>query len=397
MELSRAIDAGLLRSPQWRASRSAQPPATPRLTSAFDDAAYRAQVGRSNQDPIPRPLAIRLAVHPDVERLTREIEEVARHFDRDREVVSLRLDATAADTARLGAVTALTGSLRRHFHFAPAARHRFVAILDPRTLQPGELASLAALGVEAVEFVAGVEATQAAVHALAAARRENLRCGIEVTLGLDVPDEDTRAAVETLLAARPDRIALVLPDEHADTCALALHFTARLEAAGYAQVGLDPRPLSWVTAAGTQWIAGVLGEPWPLPPVGVDVLGLGIGALSRIGDCIAESHHDSDAWAADIDAGLLPVWRGCVLTAEEHLRVEVIEEWLRTGEVSIARIERRYGITFSGHFAAALQRLSAYAADGMASVDAQVVRATSQGRRLLRIMAECFDIHPPSR
>jgi oxygen-independent coproporphyrinogen-3 oxidase len=175
-----------------------------------------------------------------------------------------------------------------------------------------------------------------------------------------------------------------------------LQVAAQLDAAGYMEVGLDPRPLSWLAPAGSPWIAGTLGGgAWAVPPTGTDVIGLGIGAMSRIGDCVVESLADADAWAAAIDAGLLPVWRGCVLHTEERLRIDIIEEWLRRGEIPIDAIERRYGIEFAGHFSTALQRLSGYAADGLASIDSRAVRATSQGRLLLRIMAECFDHHPP--
>lgn len=399
MELSRAIDAGLLRRHQRRDPGRARAPAVPRLSTSFDDAAYRAQAARSNDDPIPRPLAIRLSVHPDPERLTREIEEVARHFDRDRDVVALRLDATAADTARMPAVAALTGSLERHFHIVPAPRRAFVAVLDPLALQPGEIAALAALGFDAIEFVADIGNCAAAVQALEAARRHGLRCGVELRLAPDLRGEDPRAAVDASIAARPDRLALWLPDDAGgDANTAALQLALRLDAAGYREVGLDPRPLSWLTAVGSQWFAGTLGNGhWPTPPVGADLIGLGVGAVSRIGDCVAESHADTDAWAAALDAGLLPVWRGCVLDTEERLRVDVIEEWLRTGGISIDAIERRYDIGFAQHFDAALQRLSGYVADGLASIDAQSVRATSQGRLLLRIMAECFDSPHPHR
>jgi len=396
MELSRAIDAGVAHSRRWRDSRPAGLPAMPRLTTAFGDAAYRAHAGRSNDDPIPRPLAVHLAVHPDPERLTREIGEVARHFDRDRDVVALQVDATAVGGSRMSDVAALTGSLERHFHFAPGPGRGFVAVLDPLALQPGELAALGTLGFNAIELVADIGATEAALRALEGAREAGLRCAVEVRLPPELAGEASRAGIDALTAARPCRLALSLPGEprgHAG--AAALQFAARLDAAGYTQVGLDPRPLSGLAPAASPWLAGTLGDgTWPVAPVGVDVIGLGIGGVGRVGDCVVQSLTDAGAWAAAIDAGLLPVWRGCVLDTEERLRIDIVEEWLRSGAISIAAVERRYGIGFAGHFSAALQRLAGYAADGLASIDSQAVRATSQGRLLLRIMAECFDNHP---
>lgn len=397
MELSRAIDAGLTCSFRRRDAHPARLPAIPRLTTAFDDAAYRMQAGRSNDDPIPRPLAIQLAVHPDPERLIREIEETARHFDRDRDVIALQVDATGAGASRMSDLAALTGSLERHFHFVPAPRRGFVAVLDPLALQPGELAALGALGFDAVEFATDIASTEAALRALESARKAGLRCAVEVNAPPDLAGQDLQVAIDALIAVRPDRLALSLPGEpQGDACKAVLQAAARLDAAGYSEVGLDPRPLSWLAPAGSQWIAGTLGGgDWAVPPTGADVIGLGIGAMSRIGDCVVESLADADAWAAAIDAGLLPVWRGCVLDTEERLRIDIVEEWLRRGEIPIDAIERRYGIGFAGHFSTALQRLSGYAAEGLASIDSRAVRATSQGRLLVRIMAECFDHHPP--
>jgi hypothetical protein len=78
----------------------------------------RAAIDASNGDPIPRPLALQvwLPVRTDAyrARLEREMDLVARHFDRDRVVI--RIGFSAPKPVEPGAVSDLLYAIRAQFH-----------------------------------------------------------------------------------------------------------------------------------------------------------------------------------------------------------------------------------------------------------------------------------------
>lgn len=367
------------------------------LSTAFDEPAWRDEAERSNAEPIPRALVLRIETSGDIERLLREIELVAPHFDRDRDVVAVHVEAAVVPSpARLGA---LLGSLERHFHFAPAGRAARSLGVGARRVRHGDFAAFAALGFVQVKFASGPRDLDSALRGIAAAREQGVhRTGLEASL----PASADRAGgpdLDAMIDAQPEQLALRLaeaPDGAAPIDTLATLATA-LHAGGYRDIGLDTRPLAWLEE-GPYRIAGVTGPgPTPVPGQEVDLIGFGPGARMRIGDAVCENLADPDAWSAAIDAGRLPLWRGLTLDTEARLRTDVVGQWLRNGEIDIEAVERRYGIVFDEYFADALGRLEPCAREGLVSHMPSYVRATSRGRLMLRIMARCFDPPDPHR
>ncbi|MBP7615327.1 MAG: hypothetical protein KA756_06710, partial [Steroidobacteraceae bacterium] len=122
----------------------------------------------------------------------------------------------------------------------------------------------------------------------------------------------------------------------------------------------------------------------------VDLIGLGVGAVSRISDSVCQNFPDVGPWGTALDAAGLPVWRGLTLAADDRLRMDLIGELLRTGEVAVNAFEQRHEIDFNTHFSRELRALDALPA-GLVDRSRGRLRATSQGRLMLRIMAACFD------
>ncbi|MGE0582318.1 MAG: hypothetical protein AB7P31_09355 [Steroidobacteraceae bacterium] len=369
-----------------------------RLSSAFDESVYRTEAARSNADLIPRPLAITLQTPASlpaarerwgyVERLTREIEQVARLFDRDRDVLALHFDGGAGVAPQWREVEALVGSLERNFHFGATTRRLFSIRIDPGTVQADDFDACASLGFHCVDIDATGHDLATTVRTIELARGNGLlsACVEWPVAHGGLPD--------ALLAARPDRIGCLLPEGSASPASLGTvgPLAAALAQAGYADIGLDPRPLPWIDPAGPPLLNGIARDGrWRRPEPDVDVIGLGAGALSRIRDSVCQNHLELGAWEAALDAAGLPVWRGLLLEAEDRLRMDVAGELLRTGEIGVAHVEQRFAIDFNDHFERELQALAALPA-GLVDRSPNVLRATSQGRLMLRIMAECFDI-----
>lgn len=134
--------------------RSTYPPET-HFLPGLGEAELRAAILRSNEEPIPRQLALSVRIpvgttaenRGDITRLRREIDLVARLVDRDRDAVTLRLDVQdAAQWPPLDAVRELSDALHHQFHFAPEAISEFSFEGDPLTLDLQQVDALATAG-----------------------------------------------------------------------------------------------------------------------------------------------------------------------------------------------------------------------------------------------------------
>lgn len=82
-----------------------------------------------------------------------------------------------------------------------------------------------------------------------------------------------------------------------------------------------------------------------------DVIGLGTGALRRVGESCAQNYKNLTAYSAAIDAGRLPIARGLVPSADDRLRADVIGQLRGRLTLDVAATAARYGIDFWDYFA----------------------------------------------
>jgi oxygen-independent coproporphyrinogen-3 oxidase len=122
-----------------------------------------------------------------------------------------------------------------------------------------------------------------------------------------------------------------------------------------------------------------------------DLVGLGVSAISHIGDSFSQNPRDLIPWEAAIDAGKLPTWRGMLLVDDDVLRADLIQQLMCTGVIDVTQLEDRHGIDFGDYFAEEIPRLVPLMADGLVELSPTAIRASSRGRLLLRIIAACFD------
>jgi oxygen-independent coproporphyrinogen-3 oxidase len=122
-----------------------------------------------------------------------------------------------------------------------------------------------------------------------------------------------------------------------------------------------------------------------------DLVGLGVSAIGKVGDCYAQNLKDIASWQAAVQSGELPIWRGVSLTTEDRLRRAVIESIMCHGEIRFGEFERLFSIDFEDHFALEISRLQQLEADGLLESTRHGYRATPEGRLLLRAVAMIFD------
>ena len=447
------FDADLLRRYDGPGPRYTSYPTAPQFSSAFGESDFREAAKLSNGDPIPRRLSLYVHVpfcfspcfycgcnrvitrdhsRADVylTRLVREVAMVAPLFDRDRDVVQLHLGGGTPNFLNASQLGEMMESLSRHFHFSSSPKRDFSIELDPRCVGSSDIEALAFLGFNraslgvqdfdpvvqaAVNRIQSVEETLAVIDAC---RKHGFR-SVNVDLIYGLPAQTAAGfgrTLDTVIAARPDRLAVYsyahlpqlfrpqkqidasqLPDPEAKLGLLQLAIE-KLSLAGYRYIGMDHFALPDDELSLAQEHDGLHRNFMGYTThADCDLIGLGVSAISHIGDSYSQNPRDLPAWEAAIDNGRLPVWRGMMLWADDVLRADLIQQLMCRSEMDIAALEARHGIHFATYFEEDLQRLQSLAADGLVTIEATRIRATARGRLLLRIIAACFDryLHQP--
>lgn len=381
-------------------STDAYPPVpVPCSQPALGAAGFVAAIRTSNDEPIPRPLALSFRTPDsrqpeflaDIERLCREIDLVARLVERDREVVGLHVEIAEADAPwRLARFSDQIDALRHQFHFSTAATSEMTIHADPRVLRPGEIATLAAAGFNRIAFTTG----QLDPLVVRTCRSSGFR-SIAVTVG-DEPAaataESIEARVDAALALRPDRLMVrARSDDGLWHVAERIH--GNLTLAGFVCIGpehyaLPDDDLTTALRAGRLFY----GPYGYAPDTDCDWLGFGPGAVSHVGDRHFRNVAKSAQWRHDVDAGCLPVRSGWRAGADESLRSELIQQLLCQRRLAIRELERAHGIEFRRYFAQELDRLESWVAAGFATDLGDRIEVGSRGLPWLRKMAACFEI-----
>ena len=441
------INADLLRRHDLPGPRYTSYPTAPHFHAGFGENDVREAALASNGDPIPRPLSLyvhvpfcadpcfycgcnrvitrdRTRAARYVAHLEREIALSAALVDADREAVQLHFGGGTPNFLSPAQLTGLIATLQTRFRFS-AREDRDISIeLDPRTVAVEDIPTLAqagfnraSLGVQdfdpivqaAVNRIQGVEETDAIVQAC----RSNGFRSINIDLIYGLPKQTPEGfgrTLETVIRMRPDRIALYgyahlptmfkaqqridaadLPDAES-RLQLLWQAIQTLTAAGYEYIGMDhfalPGDALSIARAQGRLHRNFMGYTTHAES---DLLGLGVSAISHIGDTFSQNARDIGAWEAALDAGHLPVARGVRLDEDDLLRADIIQSIMCQGEVRIDAIARCHHIDFPDYFADALQRLAPLEADGLVKTDPQRVSVTPSGRMVLRRIAMCFD------
>ena len=442
-----AFDAGLLRRYDRPGPRYTSYPTAPQFNADFGEAALREVARASNEDPIPRPLSLYVHVpfcfspcfycgcnriitrdlsrgRAYLERLEREIALMAPLFDRDREVIQLHFGGGTPNFLDAAQLCGVVETLRGAFRFADSDDRDISVELDPRFCNPADMPVLAAAGFnrtslgvqdfdpkvqDAVNRIQSVEETRAIVDACRGAGMRSVN--IDLIYGLPGQSLDGfRRTLDTVVAMRPDRLAVysyahlphifkpqkqiddaLLPDP--DTkLALLQAAVEQLTAAGYVYIGMDHFALPDDELAVAQARGGLhrnfMGYTTHADS---DLVGLGVSAISHIGNSFSQNPRDLPSWEIALDEGRLPVFRGMRMDEDDEIRADLVQSLMCQGEVRVRAFQERHGIGFAEYFADDLQRLWPLADDGLVDVGPEAIRATPRGRLLLRNIAMCFD------
>ncbi|HXW75467.1 MAG TPA: oxygen-independent coproporphyrinogen III oxidase [Steroidobacteraceae bacterium] len=449
MQAVPVFDAALIERYDRPGPRYTSYPTAPQFRAGFTAAQLREHAERSNARGAARGLSLYVHVPyctspcfycgctrlitrdrsrgaPYVERLLREVALLAPLFGRDREVVQLHLGGGTPNFLEEETLERLVGGLGSALPLSSSTARDFSIELDPRSVSPGYARTLARLGFNRVSL--GVQdfdpQVQRAVNRvqsvdetldLVDACRDSGISSVNVDLIYGLPRqtlERFRHTLRLVMSARPDRLAvygyahlpalfkgqrridpaeLPGPRERLDLLQLAIE---ELAASGYRYIGMDHFALPEDELVRAQE-ANALQRNFMgyTTYANCDLLGLGVSAISHIGDSFSQNYRELKSWEAAVDAGRVPLWRGLALSADDRVRAAVIGELMCQGQIDIGAIERRYGITFADYFAASLERLQPHVADALVLIERERITATPAGRLLLRAIAMCFDAY----
>jgi len=124
-----------------------------------------------------------------------------------------------------------------------------------------------------------------------------------------------------------------------------------------------------------------------------DLLGMGVSAISMIGDCYAQNQKELKLYYQQVDERGDALWRGIALTRDDCIRRDVIKSLICNFRLDYSAVESQWDLVFKDYFAEDLKLLAPLAKDGLVDVDDKSIQVTPKGRLLIRNICMCFDAY----
>ena len=441
------FDAELLRRYDRPGPRYTSYPTAPHFHGGYGEQEWKQTLRDSNDDPIPRRVSLYVHVpfctspcfycgcnkiitrdkargEQYVELLKQEIARTGALIDRDRPVIQLHFGGGTPNFLSPSQLAGVIDSMASHFQLGQSSDRDYSIELDPRAISPDEIPALvemgfnrASLGVQdfdpevqkAVNRIQSVEQTEAVLAACREAGMSSLN--VDLIYGLPKQRPDTFATtLDRVIGQRPSRIAVYgyahlpqlfrpqrqinadeLPDPETRLLLLGLAID-KLNAAGYQYIGMDHFALPDDPLAKAQRQGALQRNFMGYTTHGdCDLIGMGVSAISHVGDSFAQNHRDLPSWTIALEEGRLPTWRGLRMDRDDCLRASLIQQLMCQGEIDTRRIEAEFGIRFQRYFEDALSKLQPMVEDGLVSCRPERISTSARGRMLLRNVAMCFD------
>ncbi|AKH90480.1 oxygen-independent coproporphyrinogen III oxidase [Edwardsiella tarda] len=321
-------------------------------------------------------------------------------------------------------ISRLMALLRTHFHFAPQAE---ISIeIDPREIELDVLDHLRhegfnrlSMGVQdfnkTVQQLVNREQDEAFIFALLRHAREIGFTSTNIDLIYGLPRQTPESFAFTLqkvIELNPDRLSIFnyahMPKlfaaqrkiKDADLpsadhkLAILQQSIATLTGVGYQFIGMDHFAHRDDELAVAQR-AGKLHRNFQgyTTQGDSDLLGLGVSAISMIGDSYSQNLKVLKEYYAAVEAQGTALWRGLTMSQDDCIRRDVIKGLICNFRLDYAPIEQHYGIRFVDYFVEDLVLLRPLAQDGLVELGADAITVTPRGRLLIRNICMCFDVY----
>ncbi|QGY31088.1 oxygen-independent coproporphyrinogen III oxidase [Pantoea cypripedii] len=435
-------DQRLIEKYNYAGPRYTSYPTALEFSENFDEADFQQAVTRYPDRPLSLyvhiPFCHRLCYFCGCNKIvTRQLHKADRYLDvlekeikqraplfAGRSVTQLHWGGGTPTFLNQQQVSRLVGLLRSHFTLADDVEMSIE--VDPREIELEMIDHLRSLGFNRLSM--GVQdfnkvvqekvnrvQDEAMIFALMQrARDQGLRSvSIDLIYGLPLQTPESFAfTLQRVVALNPDRLSVFnyahmpalfaaqrkIKDDELPSAAQKLEILqqtiATLTGEGYQFIGMDhfARPDDELAVAQR---AGELHRNFQgyTTQGDTDLLGLGVSAISMLGDSYAQNHKDLNTWYASVEEQGNALWRGLTLSEDDCLRRDVIKTLICNFALDYAAIEAQWPIVFKRYFADDLGLLAPLVADGLLEQHEGGLRVTGIGRLLIRNICMCFDVY----
>ncbi|SDH82686.1 oxygen-independent coproporphyrinogen III oxidase [Pseudomonas panipatensis] len=367
---------------------------------------------------------------PYLARLIHEIEIVSRHLGRGQVVEQLHFGGGTPTFLSPGQLRELMGQLRTHLHLLDDDSGDYGIEIDPREADWSTMGLLRELGFnrvslgvqdfdlevqQAVNRLQSLDETRAIMDAARTLQYRSINIDLIYGLPKQTPSRfaDT---VEQVIGLQPDRLSVFnyahlperfMPQRRINTADLPspgqkLEMLQRtieqLSEAGYRYIGMDHFALPDDELASAQEDGTLQRNFQGYTTHGhCDLVGLGVSAISQIGDFYGQNSTDISHYMSSLDNGQLATRRGLHCSKDDRVRRAVIQQLICHFQLDFEAIEESLNIDFRGYFADIWAELERFAADGLIKLDQRGIDVTPAGRLLVRTLCMLFDHYLPTQ
>ena len=321
-------------------------------------------------------------------------------------------------------ITRLITSIKQHFNFAQNAELSIE--IDPREISPQTIDHLAKLGFNRlsmgiqdfnreIQNLINREQDENLIRSLITQARKNNFRSISLDLIYGLPKQTVESFTETLnkiIDISPDRLSVFnyahLPNRFAAQRKIKDHdlpnanqklkilqtSIEKLTLAGYQFIGMDHFAKPTDELAIAQQHNKLHRNFQGYTTKGdADLLGLGVSAISMLGDSYAQNQKDLKIYQNQVEQKGNGLWKGFTLNQDDKIRRDVIKQLICHFHLDKKQIEQLYAIKFDDYFADDLDLLAPLERDGLVIVNQDSINVQPKGHLLIRNICMCFDIY----
>lgn len=422
-------------------------PTAPQFSPDFTADTLKKCIQRSNTEMIPKQLSLYVHIpfcdticyycacnkiitkdHSVTEEylqlLDKEMQMLAPLFDKDRELDQLHLGGGTPTFLSEQEMIRLMGLIEDNFKVSETCEMSIE--IDPRKVTDHSIKLLANIGFNRISL--GVQdfdsKVQQAVNReqsyemvrdrLQAARQAGID-SINMDLIYGLPFQTVESFTDTLdkvIQLRPDRLSIFnyahLPERfkpqrrinEQDLPAPAVKLdilqltVEKLQQAGYVYIGMDHFALETDSMVKAQR-EGTLQRNFQgySTHADTDLVAIGVSSIGSIGDSYSQNSSNIDDYRSSILAGELPIVRGLVMTDEDLLRKQIINQLICHFRLDTPLVELQWGINFRKYFSAEIVALQQMEQEGLLSIDNNTIEVEPKGRFLIRNICMVFDAY----
>ncbi|WP_434601332.1 oxygen-independent coproporphyrinogen III oxidase [Pseudomonas sp. Z4-7] len=364
--------------------------------------------------------------HAYLQRLEQEIQLIGCHLDPAQRVEQLHLGGGTPTFLSHDELRQLMARLRESFNLMDDDCGDYGIEIDPREADWSTMGLLRELGFNrvsiglqdldptvqrAVNRLQSLDETRAVVEAARTLQFRSINIDLIYGLPKQTPENFART-VEEVISLQPDRLSVFnyahLPERFmpqrrinsqdlpnpVQKLAMLQGTIEQLTAAGYRYIGMDHFALPDDELAIAQEEATLQRNFQGYTTHGhCDLIGLGVSAISQIGDLYCQNSSDLNQYQNALADGQLATSRGIVCNADDRLRRAVIQQLICHFSLAFAEIEQVFNIDFRGYFGSIWPQLQAMDDDGLVELTATHIKVLPAGRLLVRSVCMVFDAY----